>query len=271
VAVMKCELVQQLLPLFVADDLDETGTSRVAAHLQICTPCGDLADEYRETRRMVTLFAPPPFNEAVYAGVRTRVLREIAREAAQPTLAQSLRSKVWPHLRWAVAAALAIAVSLFAIHLNTGRVNDRKLAEAPRTGDPVIAEKQRDITSAGSSASYPEQGGHLPSAGTQTIPAAEAKIAETIRPDDQTRHRTSTDAPAAPIREAAQPPDVPMNAHAMFEGGSPDEPNTARTLNSEKLLRVEMQTKDPNIRIIWFSHQRIRQESRDDTSPGSRS
>jgi hypothetical protein len=34
---------------------------------------------------------------------------------------------------------------------------------------------------------------------------------------------------------------------------------------SEKTLRVEMQTKNPNVRIIWFAHQPIQQDS-----PGSK-
>ena len=56
---------------------------------RMCNPVRsvpDSADEYRETRQLLQLFAPPPFSEAVYAGIRQRVLREIGRESSAPTL-----------------------------------------------------------------------------------------------------------------------------------------------------------------------------------------
>jgi hypothetical protein len=49
---------------------------------------------------------------------------------------------------------------------------------------------------------------------------------------------------------------------------SPVEPKYPNLNPSEKTLRVEMQTKDRNIRIIWFSNQLTKQDSPSESSKG---
>ena len=81
---MNCKHVQELLPLYVGRDLEEKRARSVTAHVQSCVECAGSVDEYRETRQLLKQFAPPPVSDAVYAGIRRRVLREIEQEAAAP-------------------------------------------------------------------------------------------------------------------------------------------------------------------------------------------
>jgi hypothetical protein len=51
--------------------------------------------------------------------------------------------------------------------------------------------------------------------------------------------------------------------------GEPDAASVRDPATSGKTLRVEMQTKDPNIRIIWFAHQPTKQDSPSKFSKGT--
>src|SRR5205823_8914262 len=133
---MNCKHVQELLPLYVGRDLEEKRAQMVMAHVQSCVACTGSADEYRETRQLIKQFAPPPVSDAVYAGIRQRVLREIEQEATAPGLSRLLDSLFRPRLRWAVATALVLAVSVFALYFVANRRNNQQqVAGSGRTLD----------------------------------------------------------------------------------------------------------------------------------------
>jgi len=83
---MNCKYVLDLLPLYVGRDLDEKQMEQIAAHVRSCPACVGEAGEYRVTRELLARFDPPQFGDAVYAGVRRRVMDEIERGSARPAL-----------------------------------------------------------------------------------------------------------------------------------------------------------------------------------------
>src|SRR6266487_1735694 len=118
---MNCKHVQELLPLYVSRDLKENYARLVTAHIQSCAECAASADEYHETQQLLQHFGTPQFGEAVYDGIRQHVLREIGREGRAPGLSRMLESLFRPRLRWAVATALLLAVSVLAFYLIPNR------------------------------------------------------------------------------------------------------------------------------------------------------
>ena len=258
---MNCKHVQELLPLYIGRDLEENYTRMIAAHMQSCVECAGSADEYRETRQLLQQFTPPLFSEAVYAGIRQRVLREIEREATAPGLSRLLESLFRPRLRWAVATALLIAVFLFAFYFTANRranlTNDRQqLADSRRTVDvptPSSIKESEGLPPA-STVQRPVRGlaGGIHQPQRRKSPAAVA---------DRTRS-VAVNTPDARSKIAGSAP----------EGSSGSEPDAAAARDStasEKPLRVEMQTRDPNIRIIWFTHQPTKQDSPSKFSKGT--
>jgi anti-sigma factor RsiW len=242
---MNCKHVQELLPLFVGRDLEEERAKLVTAHLQSCAKCAGAADEYRETRQLLQQFAPPPFSEEVYTGIRQRVLREIARESPEsigPSLPQ-LVGLFRPRLRWAIATALVLAFSIFAFYFVTNRTNHR-----PQVAD-VGGKVDRPT-----SGSIKEGEGSPPPVSTVPHKGPVQVIAGVTHPSQR---RKSPDHPRSPeIRS--------MTAKASPKANNLAEPDAVPARNtaaSEKTLRVEMQTKDRNIRIIWFTHQPTEQDS----------
>jgi anti-sigma factor RsiW len=244
---MNCKLVQELLPLHVGHDFEEKRAVLVTAHLQSCAECAGLADEYRETRQLLQQFAPPQFNEAVYTGIRDRVLGEIEREATTPGLSRLLERLFPPRLRWAVAAALLLLVGVFAFYFINNRANDRQ----------QVADTRHTVARPASSSVKQSQGPL--SAGTERNPGAGTMIAGSVDPTRQSQRRKSPGVAAErPRPMALNRPDTPsMSAQTLPDRGNLGEPEAASLRDpatSGKSLRVEMQTKDPNIRIIWFAH-----------------
>ncbi len=260
---MNCKHVQELMPLYVGRDLEEKRAQLVTAHVESCAECARSAEEYREAQQLLRLFEPPPFSEAVYAGIRQRVLREIGRESTAPTLPQLVASLFRPRIRWAVATALLVAVSVFAFYFVANRKNDRQqLADRSRTVDQNTREQQGPEMAGSPSPSSDRP----PQVVTGRHAGADTTSAGSANPTNQSRRRKSSVATVESARSVAvNMPDIrSMTAKASQESNNLTGPDAVPALApaaSEKTLRVEMQTKDPNIRIIWISHQRPEQDS----------
>jgi hypothetical protein len=278
---MNCKQVQELLPLYVSRDLEQKRAQLVTAHVQSCAECTGSADEYRETRHLLQQFKPPLFSEGVYAGIRRHVLREIEREATAPGLSRLLESLFRPRLRWAVATALLLAVSVFAFYFIANRrpnlMDDRQQVAGSRrqvdraTQDEQPKAQHRGPESAASTSPSTQDNNGPPSKSTGRNNGGDMTIAASGAHQSQRRKSVgaAADRPTSVAGNAPETP--PMIAEASRESNNlaaPDAVPARDPAASEKILRVEMQTKDPNIRIIWFSPQRPKQDSPSKSSKG---
>ena len=238
---MNCKHVQELLPLYVGRDLEEKRAQMVMAHVQSCMECAGSVDEYRETRQLLKQFAPPPASDL--QGLQGQGLRGIEQEAAAPGLSRLLDSLFRPRLRWAVATALALAVSVFALYFIANRRNNQQqVAGSGRTLDVPTSPAIRGVDVL------------PPPSPVQKRDPVQGLAGIT----HQSLRRKSSGAAADRSRSTTVNSTGPgsMSAQTL-----PNENNTSEadavpageSARPEKTLRVEMQTKDPNIRIIWFS------------------
>lgn len=260
-AKMNCKHVQELLPLFTGRDLDEKRATLVAAHMQSCAACVTSAHEYRESQQLLQQFAAPQFSEGVYSGIRQRVLREISEQPVAPTLGEAIAGLFRPRARWAVATALLLVVSGLAFYLiairtngpeHVSKQNEQKNTSAPGGKATVSpSPENRQSNDSPSLAGDPDAGDGVPGEGTG--PRYQAQ-----------RRKSSTAAGPGPhtpdIRVIT--PDIRVIAAQTSPQSKPSvAPNTAADPASEKTLRVDIQTSDQNIRIIWFTHQPAKQGS----------
>jgi len=216
---MNCKQTEELLPLYAGRDLDEERATLVTEHLQTCAACARVADEYRESVQLIEQFAPPVFSEAVYAGIRQRVQREIATEALAPGWSHTIASVFRSRLTWAMASMLLIVVSLFAIYfmMNRGNVEPQLANQPPANVQPGTKEHSKSGLPDSSLPAGVKTGGdkqHL------------------ARGHQLERRKRSRDTLADRVNTVA--------------AKSPEATSTSKT------LRLEIQTKDPKIRIIWF-------------------
>ncbi len=237
---MNCKDVQELLPLHVGGDLAAKKTQAVTVHLENCGACADSAGEYRESYRLTKEFEPPTFSAEFYDGIRQSVLSEIARDSNKSRswfLADFLPRSFRLRPEWAIAAMLLVAV--FAFYFVSNR--DKGPSETVRTP----------------SSGYPGE----------VVPTRSPEVAGTVTPGPPNNERKRIVRNGLAIRKprpykgvrpvneptySAQPMNTPEEAVAV----SPAAPTI-----SEKPLRMELQTSDSNIRIIWFTYQNAKQDS----------
>ena len=278
---MNCKHVQELLPLYVGRDLEENRAKQIAQHVQSCAQCAGSVDEYREARQLLQLFAPPPFSEAVYDGIRRRVLREIGRESSAPSFSQLAASMFRPRIRWALATALLLAVSVSALYfIARRRPNVRnapqQVADSNRQANPATQDEQPKPRSKDHESAVPSSSSNQndePRLADNERNASADRIPGSVNSSQSQRRKSRGVAADNPRSVAVNTPDTAsMTSQASRENNNLTEPSAAVPASdpatAEKTLRVEMQTRDQNIRIIWFSHQPTKQDSPSKFSKG---
>lgn len=229
---MNCKQIDELMPLYAGRDLDEKRARLVSEHIENCATCALVAEEYRETVELTQLFAPPVFADNVYAGVRRQVMQQIEAEATAPLLSQVFGAWFRPRMAWALASALIIALGFFALYLVVNRGADvRPVAN----NNPTVNRPEQN----------PQSTAALPAPPTANPDAPRKAAVEKRR---GLLNRPSFVAAKDP-RSASRTGTSPKPRDSEAANSLPPEDGVP----GKSPLRVEIQTKNPNIRIIWFS------------------
>jgi hypothetical protein len=245
---MNCQQVQKLLPIYAGGELEESRARLVAAHVRDCEICLEVVREYRETRQLLQTFVPPAFTEDFYAEMRRRVWQNVEKKSTSPKLFPIVNAVFRPRLAWALATAVLIAVSTIGFYVVSRRVwappvvSHQPLAsstpnEQPHTSSPYSGSSAWLLAS--SRGNPRPKGAHQPD---------QRQKRKTIR-DRVNLPAESTVAAALPAVTYAPPAsDVRL-------------PGSGSSEASPAPLRVEIQTRNPNIRIIWFAPRDTKQLS----------
>lgn len=232
---MNCKQLEELLPLYVGRDLDEKRARLVSEHVQICSTCAQVAGEYQETLELTQHFAPPVFSDNVYASVRRQVMQQIEDEPTAPLLPLAPLFGRWfqPRLAWAAASALIIAFGFFALYFVVNR-GVRPVADH----NPTINREEQTAEAVATPRTT----------GPVTAPSP-------VKPANENRRRIHSFVNRSPL-VAAKAPNSSTAADNSAKLREPDATSNLPAVDAvpnKAPLRLEIQTKDPNIRIIWFS------------------
>jgi hypothetical protein len=232
---MNCKNVEPLLSLYVGGDLEKEHSQLIETHLQSCTQCSLAAKEYAWAGQLLQGYEPPGFSDEIYAGIRDEVLNEIEREPHAPVwpgvCSRLFLALVQPRMRW-ITAALLLAISVTALYLSRKPArqlqNDQHLVV--RTAEPNQAGGGTDVRSesrneSADSSSFSNQG--------------KVPIVITHRPNTRKRDANSGV--------------IATNLSRELDKNTKVDPHSS---SAPAPMRVEMQTSDRNIRIIWLSGQR---------------
>jgi hypothetical protein len=205
---MKCQAIQQLLPLFVEGDLPRRKDQRVRRHLEDCLACRGLQEQYRTSQQWLRASAQPAVAGQRLEALRRTVWRRIEREPRPSPLWLALE-RAWVALRrWASQPAVAVAavgmVVLVSVTMTRG-------LGGSRLGPQLDLQNQVELVEV-------------------TNEGAEV-------PDD----------PEA-LLAAATPEEM---AEGTETGEATGLDGTEESVASN--MRIEIQTQDPNVRIIWFT------------------
>lgn len=240
---MNCKHVEDLLPLYAGHDLEDESARLIAAHLQNCTACASSAREYDQANQLLQQFESPRFSDAAYAAMRRNVLREIETGSSAFSLRELLLLPFQPRVRWAFSTAVLLVVCAFAYYLIADRSN-----RTVRDSHAVVTATPNPASDL---AARPERPDVQPTTGKSS--QSPRLNPSGLAPRHFVRRSEKQAVAVNSVQSLPEEPNIkPLNAAAM----------------PEKLLRVEMQTKDPNIRIIWFSHPSTNEGSPNESSKG---
>ncbi len=266
---MNCHSVTQLLPLHIEGDLAGEEARVVSYHLLSCDECRRVAAEYEESQQLLRLHEPPEFDAAFYDGVRRAVMHEVNNHHAAPFVPASLFARLFriPPAYVLPAALLLVACASAFIASRTQPTFDRARRE-------IIVDAQLQPISPSPNATRNESSSTAELAGTPHHARAETiikgrRIKRIARPPSQTTHREA-------LAKQSTPPDMTV-AQNIIPARTNDD-STLATVHTEALshpgdegtevadagsvdaapemLRIELQTSDPNIRIIWLAPQK---------------
>ena len=238
---MNCKQIEDLLPLYASHDLEERIERLVNSHLQSCAACAGAAAEYRDTRQLLQKFAPPPFSEDIYAEMRRKVWRQIETESTTSPFSSLIAIWFRPRLRWAVATALLVAVSAIVILLIGGRSDH----------NPPTVKRNVGIEQPGQSEPSTAP---LPSG----VGNKNQRLPDTHQPGQRNDRKVVIGRLNSVAMTASRTPSTLPTASGPNDSIPPA---NLTNRDSQKTLRMEIQTKNPNIRIIWFAQRDAKQVS----------
>ena len=224
---MNCEYVEQLLPLYSGRDLEEERSMLVADHLQACERCAQVANEYAQVNQLLQRFEAPAFGDAVYAGIRRQVLNEIERKS-HTVVSQFFASLVPLRMRW-VTAALMLVMSVTAVYFIS-----KRSSQAP--SDVIVADGSRKSSDSVAPAPVAAKDDKAVKAGPIS---RRSRQREKVLVTDRRMFASK----AALTKGLSSP------SNRLVEPGV----DLSQPSSASAPLRVEIQTSDRNIRIIWLS------------------
>ena len=239
---MNCQQVQDLMPLYVGGELQESCVRPVAAHLQNCETCSGVAHEYRETRLLLQTFVPPAFTGDLYAEMRQGVWEKIEKKSTGPAFFGIVGHLFPPRLAWGLATAVLIAASVVGISVMSRR------SAAPQ---PVVSRQPpKNQTTQDDKLSISSQNDPFTD---PSLVSSRSNSRRTSVPQLYVRQKRKTIPDHVNLPAVSTVAAVSPTANSAPEANDLREPSNGSSDASQTPLRMEIQTKNPNIRIIWFA------------------
>lgn len=261
---MNCTRVEKFLPLYVADDL--TGRRRKRAvenHLAACERCHRAAAEYHASRELFRASAlPSDFDDAFYEEIRNSVL---ARVASDRTLAPPRALPGIFDMRLAYAASLALLFVVAALSLHSYMRRAPEEGARPKTIANAKHERPAiPATIKTQPASRPDANDRQTPPTAREATGAERRAKSKSSPQvpreniERAGNKATTVAPGerrTPLHGGRNPraPIVAATARANVVEMAAATTGLGETNTRPEVSRIEIQTSDPNIRIIWLS------------------
>ncbi len=239
---MRCTHAEKLIPLFAGDDLPVREAGALRRHLESCANCRRLAAEFEESRDWLRGFAAPQFDNEMLDNMRGSVLRDIGR------IENRARWLQWIVPSWNLRFAFATSLALLLLGALVGlMINRRQPPHDPQSNQ----------------AGMKKGGGNQVELPPGKAPDGRANNDEQTATDKSDRRKfrrkptkPGLNEPPQTKERMVEPDLIAQNMDATEpatdQSAGPDPANSDPDVNRD-MLRIEIQTADPNIRIIWFA------------------
>lgn len=229
---MNCKQVEKLLPLFTATDLDANQNVTVANHLANCAVCQVKAEEFSASQKWLQNLTMPEFSATQFSQIRAQVFAAMETTEAQ---------KISPFcFGWQMGFGLAASVLLIVTGITMFMAHQSHLKIVEVAQDSfVLRTPPSPVTIA-----------------RGTVPRAVATGSTSRTNRTNLAKRIGARAASSPIKpEAIVTANELQVDSAALADKLPALQSTTDQLQPEapEMLRIEMQTADPNIKIIWLT------------------
>jgi hypothetical protein len=237
---MNCTIVEKLLPLYVEDDLAVQETANVRAHVSSCDYCRSVVEEFSASQSRLHNFAVPEFGAEFFEQMRSAVLAEInSSPVSRPSFFQTLR----PLFIWRPAAAFSFALLVLFGALSFGLYRSLMKRDAPL----LAIEKSRGEFN-------PVE---MAEASGQNVKDDSIKESGVVRQASMTAVNNIARQKSRPGVQRNSRPESPAPQSIDAAGSSVAERTqavdmTGNAVPPQAIARMDIQTGDPNIRIIWL-------------------
>ncbi|MCA1630572.1 MAG: zf-HC2 domain-containing protein [Acidobacteria bacterium] len=242
---MNCERAAALLPLYAAGDLGGARGDEVEAHVAACGDCRKVAGEFRESRALLfEAFETPEFGAEFYANIRGSVLEKISRdrEPSTPSFVAALFGR-----RAAYATAFAVALFVLALALQHFRGGVRETTTPLASGGQIADAPQQEQRRGSEAPSQQNAEKNEPTPNpTRTAAAPRRESTRRAAPDRRREPVLNTVAHDDESATVAQATPSVDGTRGASESASP-------ATAAPEVSRIEIQTADPSIRIIWLA------------------
>ncbi len=239
---MLCTHAEKLIPLFAGDDLPAREADALRRHLESCANCRRIAAEFDESRDWLRGFPALQFDDVELNDMRDSVLRDIGR------IENRARWLQWIVPGWNLRFAFATSLSLLLIGALLGLVINRRQSPHDPKYDRAEARK-------GASGQVKLPPGKTPDGQTNDEGQAASRKTDRRKFRREPIEREPSESPQTDGR-VVEPDLITQNTGAIGPitdpSAAPDSATTDPDANLDA-LRIEIQTADPNIRIIWFA------------------
>ena len=228
---MNCRRCEHLMPLYVEGDLTSGLAGQMSEHLDWCGKCNWLFDEYKESQSWLRSPSAPEFGDAELKALKAGILKRVAETSARRSLFATLMQHWSRKQVFALSTAVVIIVGVVLLYVYQTRA--KVAVPMPQFADSQPNEE-------------PKQPGE---------PALDAGTAKVSAPGVNKRHRQPKrrHVKASQAEPALARRVVEQNGSQAETAGVQTVDSSARFARLPAMLRIEIQTSDPNIRIIWFA------------------
>ena len=222
---MKCRRVERLTPLYVEGDLRLELADRVEAHLGNCSRCHSLASAYKASQSWLRSAEPPQFDDSFFNDLKRGVVKRVAGAGTRSSVLASLSSHWSRRQVLALAAAILMVFGAVALYFYQARTSGRPAISQELQTPNDETDRLREPNAA---------------VGTEKAPRPSFKA---------TRHVRRVARSRSPHLLREQQIVAEKITSSPSGAGSPNDSE----VDSRPILRIEFQTSDPNVRIIWFA------------------
>lgn len=246
---MLCLKWQEQLALYVEGDLSELESRAVNEHLHNCAACQQFFTELQQSQQLLKVFGQPDLDEAVFTQLRQAVLNKLV-VSPQPRFWQRWFALLFPLWQWrnamAMLALVALSVASYLAYYQL-RASDNRTdlvkTTSPSKGESLVNKgviSSKATTQSTQIVAINQPKAPQRSLKTHSIKFNQAKALRGSREQVVTDSNTSAQAnsKSEPFEDTAMP-DISRNTP----------------------IKMEIQTSDPTIKIIWVANSSTAAES----------